>query len=165
VSNKFGWQKAATRDAARRAAGPNPYPTRRHQSRKSSKRKTIKQRRPSLFHRHQCPECQSLQVITVKPLKRPPYYECGRCHWSSSIEPSAVLCEWISAKSFKPLMANGPGATPTACGQQVDTKRIRSAPGFDNGAFAGGLGYRPPSAVPDRTTALGDDAQTREVRD
>lgn len=170
MSNKFGWQKAASRDAARRAAGPNPYPSRRQKSRKPKKRKTLAERRPAMFYRHQCPQCQSLEVVKIKALKRPPIYECGRCQWSSSIEPNSVLCKWTSARSFQPLMAKGPSATPTACGQQDGTKRIRSAPGFDNGAFAGSLGYVPNagySHIPanDRTTALSDDAQTREARD
>lgn len=171
MSGKFGWEKANRQDAAKRAKGPNPYPTRRQKTRKPKKQQKIASKRPAMFYRHQCPQCQSLQVVTIIARKPPQIYKCDRCLWSSSIEPNSVLCKWTSNRTFQPLMAKGPSATPTACGQQDGTQRIRSAPGFDNGAFAGSLGYRSEnmgnshvSPTPDRTTALGSNTQTREVR-
>ena len=59
MSNKFGWEKANARDAARRA-GDQFGKVRR---RKPKRAKTIQ--RPSTFTRYECPRCRSLRTVQV----------------------------------------------------------------------------------------------------
>jgi hypothetical protein len=57
MSNKFGWEKANARDAARRAGD---------QFSKMRRRKPkAKRQAPSTFTRYECPRCCSLRTVQV----------------------------------------------------------------------------------------------------